>query len=98
MVFESHAETSNLLQNVSDLIFFKTEVKKKAGIPEDVIGIAQEENARKLASKFLAHIASELIANAPNTMGKLFSQIPSIMTSVCEVNYIIIFDPLSLSC
>ena len=73
----------DIFQNLSELTCFKTEVKKKPGVPDDVEGIAMEAKARGVASKALSLLASELLSNAPSFVyGESFSNIPSMMPSL----------------
>jgi hypothetical protein len=80
-------ENLNLLQNLADVMFFKTEVKKKPGVPDDVAGMQLEEKARQLSCKVLLLISAEILTVrvSPNFC-ELFQTVPSIMHSCCEVN------------
>ena len=76
-------ENFEVFQNLSDLICFKTEVKKKPGIPEDVEGLTLEAEARRISVKALSLFACEILSNTSSfTFGDLFSKIPSIMSSL----------------
>lgn len=81
------SESLNLLQNLSDLMHFKTEVKKKPGVPEDTAGMEQEEKARRLSSKVLHLIVTEMYT-VPLSIKfcEHFANIPAIMNSCCEVS------------
>ena len=77
-------ENLNLLQNVSDLVHFKTEVKKKPGVPDDVEGMALEEKCRHVSAKALALIASDILSMPHSQpMCDFFHGVPSITESVC---------------
>jgi hypothetical protein len=76
-------ENLDVFQNLSDLLCFKTEVKKKPGIPEDVEGLLMEAKARGVAAKALSSFACEILSNASIfAYGDIFSKIPSVMPSL----------------
>ena len=75
----------DILQNVVELSCMKTVVKKKAGVPEDVEGMALEMKARGLAIKFLSLLANDCFANQNfDGLAAVFATIPSCMNSLCE--------------
>ena len=84
LLIETH-ENLNLLQNIVDLTHFKTEVKKKPGMPEDIEGMALEAKARQLACKMIATLSVDLLTESydKNACG-FFYTIPSVANSICE--------------
>lgn len=76
-------ESFDIFQNLSDLLCFKTEVKKKPGMPDDVEGLLLEAKARSVAAKTLSLFACEILSNASCfAYGDNFSKIPSVMPSL----------------
>ena len=83
-IIESH-QNLQILQNLSDSVCFRTDVKKKPGIPDDLDGMAMESKLRALSSSVLASLASDLLLAPENFEAcRHFCSVTNIMISVCE--------------
>ena len=89
-------ENLNVLQNVSDMTHFKTEVKKKPGVPEDVEGMALEEKSRHISVEVLAILATDILCMpCSRPICDFFHSIPSVTESVCAalmIEYLLFQD------